>query len=243
MDDIGQEISMRYTNNLTTEAINLLRRHNLLKSLVRAEIVEGAVKDIEVDKKITDKVWDKYLKENKIDNEDELQAHALKIGHNIESLRWQLELPIRVKAYSISNFQHKAEARFLAKKNTLDRVIYSLLRVKDALLARELYLRIAGRENDFADLAETYSMGPEAKTRGVIGPVPMNQAHPALSERLRTSKSGQLLEPFNAKGWWLVARLERYEPASFGDTVSQVMVREMFEEWLEEAVTCKMAEL
>ena len=61
MDDIGQEISMRYTNNLTTEAINLLRRHNLLKSLVRAEIVEGG-KDIEVDKKITDKVWAKYLK-------------------------------------------------------------------------------------------------------------------------------------------------------------------------------------
>ena len=57
---------MRYTNNLTTEAINLLRRHNLLKSLVRAEIVEGAVKDIEVDKKITDKAWDKYLKENNL---------------------------------------------------------------------------------------------------------------------------------------------------------------------------------
>ena len=47
----------------------------------------------------------------------------------------------------------------------------------------------------FADSTE-FGQGPEAKTKGVVGPVPLNQAHPALSERLRTSQPGQLLEPF-----------------------------------------------
>ena len=110
-------------------------------------------------------------------------------------------------------------------------------------MARELYLRIAGNEAKFADLAAEFSQGPEAKTKGVVGPVPLNQAHPALSERLRTSQPGQLLEPFRIDDWILVARLESYDPARFDESTAQRMAQELFQEWIQENVLCKLLEI
>ena len=68
----------------------------------------------------------------------------------------------------------------------------------------------------------------------------MTQAHPALSERLRTSKPGQLLQPFQIDQWWLVVRLERYEPAQFDDNIKQRMAQELFEEWLNQELVGKV---
>jgi len=122
-------------------------------------------------------------------------------------------------------------------------VVYSLLRVKDRFLAQELYLRISGREANFADLAAQYAEGPEKRTNGIVGPVPLTQAHPILAERLRTSAPGQLLEPFPISDWWLVVRLESYTPASFDDDIAERMASELFEEWANEETTLKVRQL
>ena len=106
-----------------------------------------------------------------------------------------------------------------------------------------LLISIANNEANFSDLASEFSEGGEAKTKGIIGPVPMNQAHPALSEKLRTSRPGHLNEPFNIGEWWLIARLERYEPARFDESTMQTMTREMFQEHIEEQVVCKLLEI
>ncbi len=70
-----------------------------------------------------------------------------------------------------SNFAAKAEARFLERKNELDQVVYSLLRLENSFLARELYLQIESGESNFADLAKRYAEGPERNTNGIVGPV------------------------------------------------------------------------
>jgi parvulin-like peptidyl-prolyl isomerase len=158
-------------------------------------------------------------------------------------LEWQLQLPLRISRHCDEHFRHKAEARFLERKNQLDQVVYSLLRVKDGFLARELYLRIAGGEANFADLAAEYAEGPERATNGIVGPVPLTQAHPALAEKLRTSSPGVLQEPMGIADWWLVVRLESYTPASFDDATATRMTQELFEEWVREEATHKMKHL
>ena len=228
--------------DLAPEALALLRRHNLLSALLRAEVVAEAVGAVALSEEQCDQLWNGYLSKHKIENDEQLANHLQVRGLDAEALHWQLELPARVQQHSREQFQHKAEARFLAKKEQLDRVVYSLLRVRDGFLARELYLRIAGREANFADLAAEHSQGPESKTKGIVGPVPLNQAHPALSERLRTSQPGQLLEPFRIEDWWLVARLERYETARFDESTTQMMVEELFHEWIQEEVLRKIQE-
>lgn len=231
------------SQDLSPETLALLRRHNLLWALIKAEVVAKAVEAVSLSDKQRDQLWDGYLSKHNIENDEQLAGHLQARGLDAEALHWQLELPARVQQHSQKQFQHKAEARFLAKKEQLDRVVYSLLRVRDGFLARELYLRIAGREANFADLAANYSQGPESKTKGIVGPVPLNQAHPALSERLRTSQPGQLIEPFKVQDWWLVARLERYEAARFDEATAQTMAQELFQEWIQEEVLCKVAAL
>lgn len=229
--------------NLSPETLALLRRHNLLKSLVKAEILCKTVETIDLTTEKSDQILNNFKATNKLDNTESFETYLKNNGLKENDLRWQLELTNRVQIYSQKHFQHKAEAHFLARKEQLDQVVYSLLRLQDGYLARELYLRISGGEANFADLAANYSQGPEAKTKGIIGPVPMTQAHPALSERLRTSQPGQLLQPFQVDKWWLVVRLERYEAAQFDDNTRQHMARELFEEWLNEELLCKMRNL
>ena len=230
-------------HDLTPETKALLSRHNLLKAWVRAEVTATAVQSVDLQPEQCAELWSAYLQKQNIEDDVALNQHLQEIGLSADDLHWQLELPRRIRQYSQEHFQHKAEARFLARKEQLDRVVYSLLRVKDGFLARELYLRIAGGEANFADLAAQYSQGSEAKTKGILGPVPMRQAHPALSERLRTSQPGQLLEPFKIEQWGLVARLERYEAARFDAATAEQMTTELFQEWVQEEMLCKMARL
>ena len=229
--------------NLSPETLALLRRHNLLKALIRAEILSKTVETIQLGTQQRDQVWDNFKAKNKLDTPDLLEKYLKNNGVTESDLRWQLELPTRVQIYCQEHFQHKAEARFLERKEQLDQVVYSLLRIQDGYLARELYLRISGNEANFADLAASYSQGPEAKTKGIIGPVPMTQANPALSERLRTSQPGQLLQPFQIDQWWVVVRLERYEAAQFDDITRQRMAQELFQEWLNQELLGKVRSL
>ena len=235
-------MSIPSLQDLNPEALDLLRRHNLFTHAVRAEIIADAVNSIELPIEQSDQLWNNHLKQNNLEQPDELKTKLKELSLSEEDLRWQIELPLRINKYSDEHFHHKAEARFLARKEQLDLVVYSLLRVKDAYLARELYLRISGQEANFADLAFKYSLGKEANTKGIVGPVPMTQAHPALAERLRTSQPGELLEPFKIEEWWLVARLERFEAAKFDEKTAQAMAVELFQDWIQEKLICKLAE-
>ena len=121
--------------------------------------------------------------------------------------------------------------------------MYSLLRLGNSFLARELYLQIESGESNFADLAKRYAEGPERNTNGIVGPVSLTQAHPVLVEKLRVSQPGVLLEPFRIADWWLVVRLERYSPATFTEEVSDRMCREMFDAWIAEQTTSTLSRL
>jgi parvulin-like peptidyl-prolyl isomerase len=141
---------------------------------------------------------------------------------------------VRQQTFLREQFSPKAEARFLDRKNELDQVVYSLLRLENRFLAQELYLQIESGESNFADLAKRYAEGPERNTNGIVGPVSLTQAHPVLVEKLRVTQPGVLLEPFRISDWWLVVRLERYSPATFDDEISLKMCQELFAEWQKE---------
>ena len=220
-----------------------LRRHNLLQTLVQRRVVAAAVADEELEPEALAQAQQQFRQQNGIDNDDALQAFLLASGLGREDLDWQIELPLRIRAHCDAHYRHKAEAHFLSRKNQLDRVVYSLLRVKDPFLAQELYLRIEAGEANFADLAAAHAEGPEKQTNGIVGPVPLTQAHPALAERLRTTAAGVLMQPFQIAEWWLVVRLESYTPASFDDDTARRMADELFNQWVREETSRTIREL
>lgn len=228
---------------LNAEALALLQRHNLLRNLVQRDVMANAVARYPVRQEQLQAAMQSFCQQHRLGDEAALQSYLTTHGLTVDALQRQLSLPLQIQQHCKEQFSHKAEARFLSRKNELDRVVYSLLRVKDPFLAQELYLRIAGGEASFADLAAQYAEGPERNTKGIIGPVPLTQAHPVLAERLRTTQPGTLLEPMQLAEWFLVVRLETYAPASFNDGVADQMSRELFDLWVEEETTRIVANL
>ncbi|MEB3255532.1 MAG: peptidylprolyl isomerase [Synechococcaceae cyanobacterium] len=218
-----------------------LARHELLVPLLRQITIAGATAAVSLSEEEGTQARQMWLRQQGLQSPEQLAAHLAARGITEAEASWQAELPLRIQRHCEEHFVHRAEQRFLARKPQLDQVIYSLLRVSDPSLARELYLRIAEGEADFAELAASYSQGPERATRGIVGPVPLLQAHPTLAERLRTVRPGELQPPLPIEQWWLVLRLESLRSACFDGEMRQRMARELFEEWVEEEVARRIA--
>ena len=218
-----------------------LRRHNLLKPLVQLQIIAEAVGNERVEPEELATARVQFLKQKGLDDSESINTYLCSQGLTQLDFEWQIALPGRIKEHCRRKFLHKAEAHFLNRKNQLDLVTYSLLRTKDAFLAQELFLRIDGGESNFGDLASEYSEGPERDTKGIIGPVPVTQAHPTVAELLRISKPGVLLHPVQVSEWWIVMRLESYKPAIFDESMAERLSRELFDQWVNEELARKMA--
>ena len=217
----------------------LLDRFNLLKPLVEQMLITQAIADVVVPVEQLEQARLGLLHQRGFDGMAQWAELLEMLGRSEEEVLERLCHSIRRRRLMRQRFAAKAEARFLERKSELDQVVYSLLRLENSFLARELYLQIESGESNFADLAKRYAEGPECNTNGIVGPVSLTQAHPALVEKLRVAQPGVLLEPFRISDWWLVVRLERYEPATFSDVVSDQMCQEMFDAWLdEETATC-----
>ena len=222
---------------------SLLRRYNLLKPLVEQMITSEAIAGVSVPEDALETAKLELLDQRGFETMDEWSEMLTDLGRTDAEVIDRLERVIRRQEYMRDRFASKAEARFLERKNELDQVVYSLLRLADSFLARELYLQIESEESNFADLAKRYAEGPERNTNGIVGPVSLTQAHPLLVEKLRVAQPGVLLEPFRVADWWLVVRLERYSPATFTPEVSDRMCREMFDAWIEEETATTLSRL
>ena len=228
---------------LNADALALLKRHNLLRSLVERQVVDEAVEQASLSEEEQKQAREIFAQRNRLQSPEDLEAYRARLGLGPEDLEHQILRPYRIQKHCETDFQAKAEAHFLTRKTQLDQVVYSMLRVKDRALARELYLRIANREANFADLAAAHAEGPERSTKGIVGPVPLTQAHPQLAERLRTSSPGVLKEPFRIDEWWLVTRLESYTAATFSPEMAKKMAKELFDVWVREETDSRMRKL
>lgn len=228
---------------LTSDQLEMLARHRLLRPLLRSMVIAELAEQVPLDPEERNQAFEAFRREQKLEDAQGLTAF---LRHNLlrqDELEEQLIQPLRLKRYITQQHLPKAEARFLQRKNQLDRVVYSLLRLEDLGLARELYLQINEGESDFAELAARYAEGPERSTRGIVGPVPLMQAHPLLAERLRTAIPGVLMQPFRIERWWLVVRLENYTQAIFDETTAQQMASELFEEAVDSMVERNLSQL
>ena len=225
------------------EGRDLLKRFNLLAPLVQQMVTSEAIADVAVSDEQLEDARLGLLQQRGHDGMDQWGELLDELGRSEEEVLDRLRYGIRRRSFMRERFAPKAEARFLERKNELDQVVYSLLRLENSFLARELYLQIESGESNFADLAKRYAEGPERNTNGIVGPVPLTQAHPSLVEKLRVAQPGVLLEPFRISDWWLVVRLERYSPATFTDEVSNQMCQEMFDAWLEQETSTILSQL
>ena len=229
--------------NISAEGRALLKDNNLLRPLVEQMVTTEAIQECPVSDEALDDARQDLLEQRGFDSIEQWPELLEGLGRTEEEVLGRLQHVVRRQQFIRERFSPKAEARFLERKNELDQVVYSLLRLENSFLARELYLQIESGESNFADLAKRYAEGPERNTNGIVGPVSLTQAHPSLVEKLRVAQPGVLLEPFRIADWWLVVRLERYSPATFSDEISDRMCQEMFDAWIAEQTATTLSRL
>tara|TARA_Y100001954_G_scaffold180613_1_gene192394 strand:- start:363 stop:1091 length:729 start_codon:yes stop_codon:yes gene_type:complete len=177
---------------------------------------------------------DEWCQQQRIDSPQKL--HRWQQQQGFTSQQWE-QFVVRRNCWLLwcqQNLGDKLNSHYLKRKNQLDQVSYSLLRVKEKHLANELHLRIKEGEASFEEIAEAFSEGRERRQRGQLGPVPLSQPHPMLAKLLRVSTPKQLWPPKQLENWWVVVRLEQLHCAELTDSLKQQLLLELGDQHLEE---------
>ena len=231
MDDFCHSVQASLTP-LGANTLDLLRSRDLLLSLVRRQIIEKATESLKMPVDLIQKALIEHYQKEQLENDASLNNWLENHYLTRDELIHQLSLPIKLSKLAIDEFGNQAEAHFLQRKEQIDQVSYSLLRVKDSGMAYELYLQLEANEASFENLAADHSEGPEQRSGGKVGPGSLKQAHPRLQQLLRTATPGVVQEPILIEQWWVVARLDERQEASFNDAMRQRMANELLQDWL-----------
>ncbi|MBE9113043.1 peptidylprolyl isomerase [Nodosilinea sp. LEGE 07298] len=218
------------------DIVPLLRRYGLLPALAKELIIDQATAAVALTPEQAAQAVDQFLQINQIASPEQRQSFLTQRGLSEADLAFLGERTQKLKQYKRDTWGPQVESYFLQRKSHLDRVLYSLVRTREAGLAQELFFRIQDDGQPFADLARQYSEGQEAQTGGLIGPVELSVPHPALSRILVMSQPGQLWPPTRVGEWFVVVRLEKFLPARLDDTTRQRLIDELFNTWLQEQV-------
>ena len=219
----------------------LLAEYQMLPKLAQEIIIEQTISNVECSEEEQTLAYNQFCQQNQISTEEEVEVWLAKQGLNKEQLEKIIIKRIKLDKYKEETWGNKVEAHFLKRKSQLDRVVYSLIRIDRAELAQELYFRIQEGESTFRELAMEYSLGSEAQTGGLIGPIEMNAPHPKIAQVLATSKPGQLIPPTRVGEWIVIIRLENFLSAKLDPPTRQRMLDELFRQWLNSEMEQKVS--
>jgi len=212
-----------------------LARWGLLHQVQREECIDHLLDEVEQPDASQLKVLqEQWLQAHDLQNQQALQSWLQGQGLNQQNWTELVSRPWRWQQWCHGHFKDQLSTYYLKRKPLLDRVSYSLLRVKDKALATELYLRIKEGEATFEQVASEYSAGPERNSGGQLGPVAMQQPHPVLARLLQVSSPGQLWPPKQLENWWIVVRLNQLHTTELDANTAQQLALELGEQHLEQ---------
>ena len=214
-----------------SEIAALVRRMELLPQLVRRHQEELIVEQVPIPSE-----WLEEQRQALLGDQPLVEALESR-GWSELDLDLHLQRPEALRRFAKQRFGPGLEDTFLASRGGRDQVIYSLLRVRDAGLARELWIRMEEGETTFAEAAHQHGVGEEAQRKGVIGPMPIGLLQPeVLQEILRSLRPGELSAPRQLGEWHVLMRLEQLKPARFDEAMREQMLQEALNAFLEERV-------
>lgn len=224
------QVGDRTINN--NEVLPLLKQYGMLPQFVREILIDSAIASVPLAEDEVNQAYQQFYQQQQLSSEEDLQKWLAAKQLERQQLEYLVTRTLRLEKFKQETWGSKLESYFLKRKQTLDKVIYSLVRVNDIAMAQELYFRICEDEQPLTQLAREYSQGPEAQTGGLIGPVELGVPHPVLAKMLLTSEPGKVLPPTRLGDWIVIVRLENFIPAQLDKATAQRLLNELFENWL-----------
>ncbi|WP_315784912.1 peptidylprolyl isomerase [Fischerella sp. JS2] len=218
------------------EIVPLLANYQLLPQLLREMIIDQAIAPFICTPEETEKACQAFYLQQNSKTDAERQAWLRRRGMTSEQVRKLVTRALRLEKFKQATWETQIDAYFDKRKPQLDRVIYSVIHTKDSGIAQELFFRLQAGEQSFAELAPKYSIGQEARTQGIVGPVELGKLHPTLAKLLTFTQPGQLLPPTPIDQWFVILRLEKILPAELNDVTRWQLRHELFLKWLGQQV-------
>ena len=220
---------MKVEEFLDKRAYWLLKFYNLLEELASAEIIGNDVKDFELTDEQKANAMQKLINSISAKTESEVNNWLTKNKMTSEGYLEKVRVNTKLEQIAVQQFKHQAKKKFLERKQELDIADYSLIRVENPYLARELMIEILVDEESFERLAEKFSQGPESKTKGHVGEVAINKAHPTIVDQLRSCNPGEVKGIIRIDEWNIILRLNKRRSAEYNDQIEKKMCRELYE--------------
>ncbi len=136
-------------------------------------------------------------------------------------------------------FNNELSEYFLKRKSSIDKVIYSIISVKEENIANELYLKIKEEEEPFWLIAKKYSSGPEKYSDGRVGPIALSKITPKLRNMLILSDIGELWVPKKINDWWIILKLENRFSFELNNELIDKLALELGEKYLNKIIINK----
>ena len=216
----------------TAELNRLARQQGLCLAIAQAFVLDQICQAIKLDSEVEEALVHEYLNSLDIGNDDQLAKYLHKKQWTHDDLLYFSTKGRRITLFKQKAFRDELEVYFLDRKLDFDQVEYSLIRVSDQNLAFELHQRLIEGEGSFSELASAYSEGQERMSDGRVGPLSLTTAHPEVAELLRTCQPGQICAPKFLVDVWLIIRLDKRIGAQLDEERSQVLLNELFDDWL-----------
>ncbi len=215
----------------------LVRRMELMPKLLRRQQEECIAAAVPLDS-----VW--LAEQRKLALADSgIEDYLAQRGWTEADFDLHLWRPEALLRFARQRFGPGLEERFLEAQGARDEVIYSLLRVRDPGLARELWIRLEEGEVTFAEAAQQFSEGPESHRKGVMGPMQIGVLQPPeLSQWLRSLRPGEISPPRLIGEWQVLVRLEKLTPARFDAAMREQLLQEELDRFLHNRVQQLLAE-
>tara|TARA_B100001093_G_scaffold486170_1_gene521254 strand:+ start:433 stop:1188 length:756 start_codon:yes stop_codon:yes gene_type:complete len=215
---------------------DLLKELNLIQIFLRRYFEKKFIKNIEPPREEQINYQKDFMRRERILDNDDLNNWLEKNNKTEAEMNKILYESLSLEIFKKNQFNPQVERVFLDRKILLDRVSYSLMRVKSKSKATELFFRLQEEESTFSELASTFSEGIENMLNGLIGPIEFGKINLQIAERLRNSNPGQLWPPFELESWWLIIRPERFFQATLNEPMRLRLIDEMYEIWMQEKI-------
>ncbi|MDD3151060.1 MAG: peptidylprolyl isomerase [Candidatus Gastranaerophilales bacterium] len=220
---------------------NVVRR-NLVKEIKKQILIQDYIEKFEInilDKNMPlEECVSSFCQKRNIKNQDELRIFLFEnkfTKQEFEEFVIYEEMIENLKEKIIS--QDDINKLFLDKKSKYDSVIFSVIKVENAELAKEIFFQITKNNESFENLAIKHSIGKESANGGFVGKIPLSGLNPRLKNKLVFLNENEVTEPFLMdEKYFIIAKLIKVDRLEISDFLNNKLKTECFYKWLDKQV-------
>ena len=206
------------------EIIPLLNKYGMLSRLVSEDIIDRAIAEIECTPQeiaIASKLWQHRQSKSKT-----------ALGEIASAIR-----KLKIEKFKQQTWGDGIPAYFTRRKKQLDRVVYSIVKIKSTEIAREIYFRLIEGEQTFTELTQEYAEHPLVKVSEALGWIELGTVPSSIAQQLSSMKIDTISAPILIENCYAILRLDKYVSAQCDRLMEKRLINELFDRWMQQQLT------